>query len=531
MIEASRLLGFAFANADLLFEIDREGRVLFSTGAAREFGQTESLTGRAAAELFQPADGARFTIMVRGLASGDRMGPLPVTMAGGAKASLAMCYLPQNKNIISCTLARPGNRAGMGGATDMQTGLPDRNAFLAAASRAAGKGAMALVELPNLPDVCAGLSQDDAQLLLAHIGKSVATMGAKAAGRISPTGFGIISDDPKIAMNLASRIQTAAREKGVTQLAVEDMLLSLKDRGLTPEQTMLALRHVIGRFAEGKISQNRPTDLAGAFDMLMQETIARAVDFNATISDGKFKLNFEPIVDLKTGQVAHYEALTRFAPGESPAETIRFAEEIGIADTFDMSVAVKLFTLLEQDSSTASVAFNISGRSVGTPASFAMLAGLLARKRALAKRVLIEITESSEIADLTAADAAIAAVRQMGYRVGIDDFGAGAASLQYLHGITVDFVKMDGALIQRLGKSPREDALLRGVLNTCTELNIETIAEWIDSPDRLQRCKDMGFKLGQGRQFGAGLEELPRPAPTPAAPVRARRMGVQESWG
>jgi EAL domain-containing protein (putative c-di-GMP-specific phosphodiesterase class I) len=98
----------------------------------------------------------------------------------------------------------------------------------------------------------------------------------------------------------------------------------------------------------------------------------------------------------------------------------------------------------------------------------------------------------------------------MGYRVGIDDFGAGAATLQYLHGLTVDFVKVDGGLIDKLGKSAREDALVRSVLSSCKELGVETIAEWIDSPEKFKHCSTFGFQFGQGRHFGAALKALPR---------------------
>jgi EAL domain-containing protein (putative c-di-GMP-specific phosphodiesterase class I) len=117
----------------------------------------------------------------------------------------------------------------------------------------------------------------------------------------------------------------------------------------------------------------------------------------------------------------------------------------------------------------------------------------------------------------------------MGYRVGIDDFGSGAASLQYLHAFAVDFVKVDGGLIQRLGQSPREDALLKSVLSTCRELGIETIAEWIDSQEKLKRCRDIGFQFGQGRLFGESLPGLPKVATESVQ--RARREGVKLSWG
>jgi EAL domain-containing protein (putative c-di-GMP-specific phosphodiesterase class I) len=70
-------------------------------------------------------------------------------------------------------------------------------------------------------------------------------------------------------------------------------------------------------------------------------------------------------------------------------------------------------------------------------------------------------------------------------------------------------VKVDGKLIERLGKSEREDAILKTVLESCAAMKIETIAEWIDSPGKLKACLDFGFTFGQGRQFGEPLHKLP----------------------
>ena len=530
MIEPIRLLAFAFAGADLLFEIDTDGKILFATGATSGFSTSASLTGTRAAEFFSAADQARFTILARGMTPGERQGPLPITLASGEKATLAICLLPQSDR-IACTLVKPGKRGSMasGPTKDKETGLADKDTFLAAAAEnAGGRGAIAMVNVPNLPDVCATLSPQDAAGLMAGIGAKVSAMGAVVAARLSQTRFGVVTEDPHAARSLAEQIQSAVRERGLQSLQIEEVLLSLKGKNLTPEQSVLALRYVVARFTEGKLKGPPGGDLAETFDKMMEETIAKALNFNTTVADGAFTLAYEPIVDLKTGVPSHYEALSRFEAGQSPAEMIKFAEELCLTDGLDVAVALKAFSALESDPSiTAHVAINVSGRTFGSPLSFGMLAGLLAKKRALAKRVLIEMTESAEVPDIVAADKAIQTLRQMGYRVGIDDFGAGAASLQYLHGLTVDFIKVDGGVINRLGKSPREDALLKSVLATCAELHIETVAEWIDSPEKLQRCKDIGFRYGQGRHFGGSLTELPRPA----ANRNVKREGTKVRWG
>ena len=144
MIEPIRLLAFAFAGADLLFEIDRTGVILFATGAASGFSDQGDLEGRYAADLFLAGERARFSIIVRGLSPGERVGPLPMTLASGEKATLAMCYLPQ-RDRIACTLVKPGKRSAMGlGGVDPATGLADKNAFLeAAAKNTGGTGTLA----------------------------------------------------------------------------------------------------------------------------------------------------------------------------------------------------------------------------------------------------------------------------------------------------------------------------------------------------------------------------------------------------
>jgi EAL domain-containing protein (putative c-di-GMP-specific phosphodiesterase class I) len=510
MIEPARLLAFAFAGADLLFEVDREGTVLFATGAITGFSDSSELTGKPGAELFRENERARFTIIVRGLSAGERVGPLTITLASGDKATLSLCYLPQN-NRISCALARRGNRAAIAG-IDAETGLVDRGAFLSAAgNKIGGESAMALVNVANLNEICASLSPEAAANLMAAIGTNLKTMEGGVAARVSPTGFGVVTENLKTAGKLADRIQDPARERGIDNFEMEQVLLSLKGRNLTPEQNILALRHVIERFAQGKHKALPGADLAQIFETMMDETVARAQLFCTTVAEGSFDLVFEPIVELKSGTASHYEALTRFRSGHSPADTIRFAEDLELADSFDLALIMKAFNLLEEESSAgASIAINVSARSISDPSSFSLLSALLLRRSALAKRVLIEVTETVELPDLVAADRAIQTLRRIGYRVGIDDFGAGAATLQYLHGLTVDFVKVDGGLIDKLGKSAREDALVRSVLASCSELGVETIAEWIDSPEKLKRCKAFGFQFGQGRHFGEALTALPR---------------------
>lgn len=527
MIDAARLLGFAFANADYLFEVDGTGTVVFATGAARDFVKDGAdMTGKPAARLFQTKESIKFATLSRSLGKGDRAGPFRLKLAGGKDAALSMFRLPEKGGQISCTLSNPQPRTI--GTVDPGTGLANRDAFLAAASQMAGENdTLAMVNVPGLPNVCASLGEEGSNQLLSRIGGALASIGAKAAGRLSPSSFGIIADAAGGAAKLGTQIRAALAEAGAGKLAIEETLVALKGKDISDGQRELVLRYVVDKFANGQWSGEPNSDAATQFNKMVDETQQRLRILTETVAAGSFNVVYQPIVDLKTGETAHFEALARFEGGNT-GEIVQFAEALGISDAFDLAVAVKILGAAEAKASHGQhIAFNLSGRTICTPSNFGLLAGFLARKRALSKRLLIEITETAEITDLAAAGKAVAGLRELGYRVGLDDFGAGAASLNYLHALNVDFVKFDGELIKKLGQSKRDDVLLAGLVKLCGELGVVTVAERLETAEQVAAAKAMGFDLGQGYRFGAGAAELP----PPSAKIAGKRKGVVESWG
>jgi EAL domain-containing protein (putative c-di-GMP-specific phosphodiesterase class I) len=258
---------------------------------------------------------------------------------------------------------------------------------------------------------------------------------------------------------------------------------------------------------------------------MMEETQRRLADLTQAVGSGDFQIAYQPICELSSGKTSHYEALARFSGKQDTGETIQFMEALGIAGALDLAVANKVMSLVDQLPDVR-VAFNVSADTIANPASFGVLAGMLAKRRRLAPRLLIEITETANIGNLESAGKAIAALREMGYRVGLDDFGAGAASLNYLHAFAVDFVKFDGKLIHQIGQSQRDDALLAGLAKLCGEMKVDTIAEWIESEAMAKAALGLGFRHGQGRWMGPPLAEIPI-----AQPPVGKRKGVREGWG
>jgi EAL domain-containing protein (putative c-di-GMP-specific phosphodiesterase class I) len=528
MPHRARLLGFAFTNADFLFEMDAAGTILFAAGAANDLVKEsgETLVGRPAGKLFKPSEGVKFATFAKALKSGDRAGPFKLTLTTGTEANLAMFCLPQNDARISCTLARPGSHAAKP-QVDPRTGLASRDGFMAAAERAGSKDALTLVNVPGLPALCAQLSPGNADAMMQRIGETLKASGASAAGHISDTGFGALAPATRGSLGLIQKITDAITAGGLEAPKISETRIGLIGTGLTSEQRMLSLRYVVEQFAQ-KAKVAGDGDIASSFTALMDETQVRLAEMTRMLENGAFEIAYQPISDLATGKVSHYEALARFTnpqgSSKGTGDTVKFIEALGIANAFDLAVASKVLNEIEK--CDAEIAFNISGATIASPAGFGMLAALLARRRKLAPRTLIEITETATIHDLEAAGKAIQVLRDMGFRVGLDDFGAGAASVNYLHAFPVDFVKFDGAMIQKIGTSKRDDALLSGLAKLCTELGVITIAEWIENEAMAKAARALGFNHGQGKWLGAPMLELPASAPIPG-----KRKGVRESWG
>jgi EAL domain-containing protein (putative c-di-GMP-specific phosphodiesterase class I) len=516
MANMARLLGFAFTNADFLFEMDKRGTILFAAGAANDLvkDSADALVGKPAGRLFKPSEGTKFATFSMALKAGDRAGPFKLMLATGVEANLAMFRLPENGSNISCSLARPGTRTPSPG-VDPRTGLASRDGFMAAAEKAGPESSLTLVNVPNLPELVAEMSADKADALMQRIGDTLQSCGAHPIGQLSETSFGAVAPATRGSLDLAKKLAEAFTADGLTDLAVTEAQVGLGGVGLTPEQRLLSLRYVADQFAQkGKIDGDG--DISGAFAQMMDETQRRLADLTQAVGNGNFQIAYQPICDLSSGKTSHYEALARFSGKQDTGETIQFMEALGIAGAFDLAVANKVMSLVDQ-LPDVHVAFNVSAETIANPASFGVLAAMLAKRRRLAPRLLIEITETGNIGDLGVAGKAIAALREMGYRVGLDDFGAGAASLNYLHAFTVDFVKFDGKLINQIGQSQRDDALLAGLAKLCGEMKVDTIAEWIESEAMARAALGLGFRHGQGRWLGPPLGEIPV---TPAAGKR-----------
>ncbi len=122
--------------------------------------------------------------------------------------------------------------------------------------------------------------------------------------------------------------------------------------------------------------------------------------------------------------------------------------------------------------------------------------------------MLLEITESVQIKDYEAVSNVVRQLRADGYHICLDDFGAGDSNFNYLRIFDVDYVKIDGVYVRDVLRSKRDQAFIRAIAQLCEEINVATVAEFVEDEKQAKSLKSLGVLLGQGYLFG-------KPAPRP----------------
>ncbi len=537
----ARFLGFAFASADLLMEIEPDGRIAFILGAVqRVMGADQAqATGRSWRDLIAETDHGLVAALIDGLGPADRRGPVKVELAPHPSrnvrrfAGFSACRLPQNAPKVSCVLTLAPNMGEADGPQpDGAYGLYDQQGFMAATKRLL-EGArdagldlnIELVELKGLGEQAVRDDEEAAEVVFNRISAALRaeSFRGQGAAKIGLEQYALVrskSDGPD---QLSSRIANAATAAGA------EVTVSSSSLQLTPESAPLHTMRAL-RFALDNFLSDGPQSASAAFQTVLETTVREANAFSAKVKDRQFELVYQPVIELKSGQLQHFEALVRLDGDKSPAKAIRMAEELQIIQGLDLAVTDRVISVLKaKGNGRLKLAANISARSLMDPNFLTSLVKLATVDQELIPRLLFEITETTAFEDMDQANGAIQRLRRQGFTVCLDDFGSGSASMAYLKSLSVDVVKIDGQYIQDLSGSDRDGTLVRHLTQLCRELEVDTIAEQIESQPVADALIKLGVRCGQGWHFGRPTAEPTyRPAMPEAAPVR--RVGEVDSW-
>lgn len=545
-LSSTRLLGFAFASADLLLEIDTNGKVVFAIGASDTLAvsQEASLIGRLFIDFFNPDDHAMLLALHDSLDDGMRAGPLVVRLAAaggggdGRAAALSGCRLPQNGGAVSCALTRAAAPV-LGGANGLhdKAGLETVTATLFETAKATGlELELALVEMGGFAAARGTMDPEAAKLIDQRMAGLLRAQshGGAAAAELGDDRFALVRRrGGEGADAMATRLASQLGLEGDSAIVPAGASLSLA-ADANPSQVLRAVRFSLDNFIRDGAPQSTEVSLGDAITRSMRRTLSDAAALNKAVAERSFKLVYQPIIDLQgAGAVHHYEVLVRFGDQGSPFPMIRMAEELDLIEALDLAIVETTVERLAKDPAV-SLAVNVSGRTIASPEFIQSVSKILVANPAARGRLMFELTESAAIGDLAVADRHLQVLRAQGCQICLDDFGAGAASFSYLQQLSLDVVKIDGAYIRELQHGGRESTFIRHLVNMCAELGVKTVAEMVETPQVEDAVRRAGVDYAQGWLYGQATEApvppAPRAAPVSAA-IRARRGGATETWG
>lgn len=509
-------MGYAFCVGDLLLELDLEfnihsadGAIKSTIGAVAGKGKTNFL------DLLTDRGKGIIASSAKMLTGANRLGPFTVSVGQSQSKkeefAVFMSKLPHAADRLYLVLSKP-YRIGATKDKKSPTKIEDKKQqfFERLEGLFDGNPDAAENMLVTVLEAGSGQSIDsDQQKVIEDYLKSF-SVGGSHATMLGDDKFAVVHDktDEK-----AQKTDFAAQLQKATGVAMNAATIDAAESHLSEEDNLKALVFSLQNFAAdqsgfgvGEIQKNCAT--------LIGETTERVKAFRKVLEDGSFSLVFQPIVHLKKNVVHHFEALTRFELPpmiKSQWEMIRFAEDVGLIDDFDYAVvtrAIRKIRELLRQGGAPGIAVNLSGRSLSSDEFMLDLISLLRGNQDLKRYLSLEITESSKIHDLDALGASLKEMRSLGFRVYLDDFGAGAAGFQYLKKLKVDALKIDGDYIRDAITNKEDRAYLRSMVTLCRDLGIVTVGEWVETEEHAKLLLEMGVDYGQGYFFGKPSDKL-----------------------
>lgn len=226
--------------------------------------------------------------------------------------------------------------------------------------------------------------------------------------------------------------------------------------------------------------------------------------------DFDFTMAYQPIVNTRTRQVFAYEALVRGVHKESAPYVIAQVNDSN-RYRFDQACRVKAIKVAAQLGMQTHVSINFMPNAVYRPELCIRTTIEAADIYGFSvDRIIFEFIESEEIKDYTPIRNIVKHYKRRGFKIALDDFGAGYANLNLLSEIQADFIKLDMALVRNIDQDKRRQAIVKGTALTCAELGTQVIAEGVETYGELATLQSFGIELIQGYYFAKpAFEALP----------------------
>jgi diguanylate cyclase (GGDEF)-like protein/PAS domain S-box-containing protein len=409
---------------------------------------------------------------------------------------------------------------------DSLTGLPNRALLLDHLELALARSerddrliALLFLDLDRFKQVNDTLGHEVGDDLLAHAARLISAVvrPSDTVARLGGDEFVILCDDvddEAHAVAVASRIRAAIETRpflvGDTELPISASIgIALSSGGQAHPEALLR---------DADAAMYRAKDLGRARLEIYDESMRRHTTQRLELADqlaagleaGDIVVHFQPGVDLESGRVTCVEALARWnhpTLGQlGPDDFIGIAEDTGLIVGLGLRV---LSTACEHGrrwetmfgEKAPRVHVNLSARQLAAPNLPVLVQGVLEGSGLRSSLLCLEITESVLMDDASAVIDTLWALKDLGVTLAIDDFGTGYSSLSYLRRFPVDVLKIDHSFVSGLGADPEDSTIVAAIISLAATLELEAIAEGVETVDQLERLRTLGCRFAQGFHF------------------------------
>ena len=406
---------------------------------------------------------------------------------------------------------------------DALTELPNRKAFaeeatvaLREASDLGTEVALLMVDLDGFKPVNDALGHGVGDALLRNVAKRLATAvrDTDSAYRLGGDEFALLLPCPDPSFGDARWVSEAAAGRIIDLVSrpflVEGQMVSvgasvgiaISEDGADAEE--LLRRADLSLYRAKDEGRGRHAFYRPGMDREMMERREREIALRRAITLERMELHYQPQFDLSEGLVTGFEALVRWRREDGtlvpPNDFIPLAEETGLIVPLGEWVLREACREAATWSSSVLVSVNVSAVQFEADLCSMVQEALMASGLA-AERLVIEITESV-LADSTNVVTSLHALREMGVRIAMDDFGTGNSSLAYLRSHPFDIVKVDQSFVRGAGDDERKSAIIRSVTQLAETIGMTVTAEGVETVGQLENVRADGCGSVQGFLVG-----------------------------
>jgi EAL domain-containing protein (putative c-di-GMP-specific phosphodiesterase class I) len=216
-------------------------------------------------------------------------------------------------------------------------------------------------------------------------------------------------------------------------------------------------------------------------------------------------LAYQPIVSAKTGEILSVEALARWQNpilgSVSPGQFVPIAERTTFINKLTLVLLKKLLHDMASFKTSVRFSFNLSAKTLSCQQTILQVFSILQNSKTDLKKLEFEITETALLGDFESAARSVGLLRSLGCTIALDDFGTGFSSLNYLHELQLDTIKVDGRFVRNAMHDQKAASIVKSIVSLGKGLGMKTVAEGVETRPQADMMIDTGCDQLQGYLF------------------------------